>query len=145
MADSLVTHQHRDFDCAVDAPFGEEDQYKMPLVPKIALILNINATMWAATITVVVTVLRHNNNIENIVAISNLILCFIVGAVVAGLSCCCDYAARRLYKIEASKKVARSSFAEICDVSAIGIVLASFGILVWGVWSLFSLSCVAFR
>lgn len=123
----------------------EEEAYRIPLAPKAALILNINAAIWAGAATAIVSVMRPESNIERIVALSNLILCLLVGAAVALLSCGCDRAARQLYKHEASKARAWLGVAEICDVSAICIVLASYGIFVWSAWSIVTLATQSFH
>ena len=134
------THADYEFDAT-----GEEKIYRIPVAPKIALILNVNAAIWAAAVTLIVTVMRTENNIERIVSLSNLIPSFLIGATVAALSCACDRVARGLYEREAKRAQAWRGVAEICDVSAVGVVLAAYAIFAWGIWSIVTLAALSFR
>ncbi|MCC3247027.1 hypothetical protein LG047_17165 [Methylocystis sp. WRRC1] len=142
MSDTFFSSHTHHQDDEHDAP---EEGYRIPLGPKVALILNINAAIWAAAVTVIVTVTRRENNIEQIASLSNLILCFLVGVVIAMLSCGCDRAARNMYRREAAQKKAWFGVAEICDISAVGALAAAFAIFAWGVWSIVMLAAMAYR
>lgn len=139
MSDIFLSTDSRESDGAF-ARADDDTAYRIPFAPKVALILNLNAAIWAGAVTVIISVMRPEHNIDRIVALSNLILCFLVGAAVAVLSCGCDRLARQLYRREARSERAWLGVAEICDVSAIGVVIASFGIFGWGGWTIVTLA-----
>lgn len=147
--ESLVQHtaleQHRvdsDWDSCLSTL--NDRHYSLPSMPKLSIIININAAILVAILTVVFTVMNHHRLIETIITFSNLMLCFTFGAIVAILSCLFDYKARSIYSAGASKKRFLADVAEIYDVCAFIIFTASLVIFVWGLYLTFSLVRGAF-
>ena len=113
--------------------------YSLPTIPKLSIIININAVILVAILTVVFTVMNHHKLIETIITFSNLMICFTFGAVVSILSCLFDYKARSIYSSGGSKKLLLADVAEIYDVCAFIIFAASMMIFVWGSYLTFYL------
>jgi hypothetical protein len=137
--------QHRvnsDWESCVSAL--NERPYSLPAMPKLSIIININAAILVAILTVVFTVMNHHKLIETIITFSNLMLCFTFGAIVSILSCLFDYKARAIYSSGASKKLLLVDVAEIYDVCAFIIFAASLMIFVWGSYLTFYLVRGAF-
>jgi len=127
-----------------NSPAGEESEYKLPRMPKLSLIININAAILAAILTVVFTIINQHKFIENIVHFSNLILCFAFGGIIAVMSCFFDYKARVIYTRAASKKRLIADVAETYDSCAFVIFGASLAIFAWGLYLTFYLVRNAF-
>jgi len=79
-----------------------------------------------------VTVMNHHKLIETIITFSNLMLCFIFGAIVSIVACLFDYNARVIYGSGRPKKLLLVDVAEIYDVCAFMVFVASLMIFVWG-------------
>ncbi len=145
--ESLVQHtaleqHHSDWDSSLST--SNDRSYSLPAMPKLSIIININAAILVAILTVVFTVMNHHKLIETIITFSNLMLCFTFGAIVAILSCLFDYKARAIYISGASKKLILVDVAEIYDICAFIIFAASLMIFVWGSYLTFYLVRGAF-
>lgn len=112
----------------------EQTSYRIPAMPKLSIIVNINAAILAAIMTVVFTIIDQHKFIDTVVRFSSLILCFTFGSAVSLLSCAFDYKARKIYDGSASKKVLLLDVAEIFDMCAFMIFVASLAIFVWGAY-----------
>jgi hypothetical protein len=147
--ESLVQHTaleqyHVDSDWDSRLSTLNDRPYSLPAMPKLSIIININAAILVAILTVVFTVMNHHKLIETIITFSNLMLCFTFGAIVAILSCLFDYKARAIYSVGAPKKRLLADVAEIYDVCAFMIFAASLMIFVWGSYLTFYLVRGAF-
>ena len=118
--------------------------YSLPSMPKLSIIININAAILAAILTVVLTIMNQHRFIESIITFSSLILCFTFGAAVSTLSCLFDYKARMIYNTAESKKILLIDVAEIYDMCAFMIFVASLAIFSWGSYMTFYLVRGAF-
>lgn len=84
---------------------------------------------------IILTIMNQHDNIHEIVLLSKLALCFIVGAAVSMMSVILDLVARKMYLDETLKKGVISKFAEVVDFSSLGAIVASACVFAWGVWS----------
>jgi hypothetical protein len=108
--------------------------YSLPLIPKISLIMNFNAAIWTGVVILILAVVRKAVGVQQIVDLTSLMVCLFIGAAVAALSICFDVLARKLYKAEAGGAKTLSRWAEVFDFTAIGVMLASMGVFVWGLF-----------
>ena len=144
MQHTTLEQHHADSDWDSHLSPLNDSPYSLPAMPKLSIIININAAILAAILTVVFTVMSHHKLIETIITFSNLMLCFTFGAIVAILSCLFDYKARAIYSAGASKKLLHADIAEIYDVCAFIIFSASLMIFVCGLYLTFYLVRSAF-
>jgi hypothetical protein len=108
--------------------------YRIPLLPKIGIIINFSSAILSGILTVVFTIMDQHKFIQTILQFSNLMLCFAFGAVVAVIACIFDYRARHIYRSSASKKPIKADVADIYDVCALIIFVASLAIFTFGVY-----------
>ena len=141
---TALEQHHADSDWDSRLSTLNDRPYSLPAMPKLSIIININAAILVAILTVVFTVMNHHKLIETIIMFSNLMLCFTFGAIVSILSCLFDYKARAIYSSGASKKLLLVDVAEIYDVCAFMIFAASLMIFVWGSYLTFYLVRGAF-
>jgi hypothetical protein len=111
---------------------GFAGDYRLPALPKMSAIANINAAIAATILTVVFTIVNQHKLIESIVDFSNLILCFAFGAGVSLLSCVLDYRSRRLYRSAVGAKAYFVDVGNIYDSCAFCVFVASLAIFVFG-------------
>jgi hypothetical protein len=134
MTDISLEPDRRAPKSATQPPREAEVEFHLPILPKVGLIANIVAAIWMSVAAVVATLLNPPENVGLIVLFSNLILCFLTGAIVAGISSLVDWAAKKAYKSEATKKNIFSKCADVIDFSAVGFMVASLAVFSWGVW-----------
>jgi hypothetical protein len=134
MTDISFEPDHRAPRNAAESPTEAEVEFHLPILPKVGLIVNIVAAIWMTVAAVIATLLNPHENIGLIVLFSNLVLCFLTGAIVAGISSLVDWAAKKAYKSEATRKSILSKCADVIDFSAVGFMVASLAVFSWGVW-----------
>jgi hypothetical protein len=144
VSDIVITKNYSKLDDVEDMPLFSMSEYRLPSLPKLSIIANINSAMLAAILTVVFTLVNQRSFIESIVYFSNLILCFGLGSIVAALSCIFDYMARNIYSNRSFKKLVIVDVAEIYETCALCVFVASLAILTWGLYMTFHLLRNAF-
>ncbi|MGA8172298.1 MAG: hypothetical protein WB816_15910 [Methylocystis sp.] len=139
MSDIVMTKHYRDLDRADDLPLLGVSEYRLPSLPKLSVIANMNSAILAMILTVVFTLINQHGFVESIVYFSNLILCFGLGSIIAAASCVFDYMARRIYNSGGYKKLVIMDIAEIYDACALCVFVASLAIFTWGLYMTFHL------
>lgn len=142
---NIVSQQHySDIDDATQLPQLYDFEYRLPPLPKVSVIANVNAAILAAILAVTLTLLDQHKFIDTVIYFSGLIPCFTFGAIVAVLSCFFDYRARTIYNKSISKKLLLIDIGEIHDACALWIFVASLTIFTWGCYLTFYLLRNAF-
>lgn len=135
MRSILSSNSDRSTEIAISAfSHDDEEAYHLPLGPKIALIINFNTALWTAITILILYIVKKYADVQHIIDLSNLMMCFFIGAAVAAASIWLDGAARNLYRMELTQHKKFTKWADVFDFSALGAMLASIVIFVWGCW-----------
>jgi membrane protein DedA with SNARE-associated domain len=135
MRSILTSTNDRSAEFAISAFSHDDDEaYNLPLWPKIALIINFNTAIWTAITILILYIIKKSADVQHIIDLSNLMMCFFIGAAVAAASIWLDGAARNLYRMERTRYNKFAKWADVFDFSALGAMLASIVIFVWGCW-----------
>ncbi len=71
-----IKTRHSDLDEVSNFRAISDSQYRLPMLPKISVILNINSAILAMILTVVFTIIDQHRLVDSIVYLSHLIFCF---------------------------------------------------------------------
>lgn len=130
----IISGERRSLLNGVSISHTEGFVYTLPILPKIGVVVNVNAAIALFIPIVLITLINRQDNVHSIVVLSKLIFCFWIGAAIAVSSGLCDYVARKMYQIEKLRQGFFWKCADLFDYSAVGMSFASMVIFCWGAW-----------
>ena len=110
-------------------------RYRLPRLPKLSLIANVNAAIMAAILTIIFTIPDQHKLAVPSSYFLYLVSFFAFGAAAAISSCFFDYKAKETYSKSVSDIVLLLGVAEIYDACALWIFITSLAIFAWGSYS----------
>jgi hypothetical protein len=110
----------------------KEAQYRLPALPKMSIVFNINAAILSPILTVLFALVNRHAFLENAGYLIIMIAYFTFGSLVAVASCIFDYKATCVYNKSTTKKRTFVDFAEICDGCVFVTYMASLVIFTSG-------------
>ena len=83
----------------------KEAQYRLHALPKMSIVININAAILSAILIVLVAIINRHALLENVSYFITMIACFTSGSLVAVVSCIFDYKASCIYNKSTKKRM----------------------------------------
>jgi len=134
MTDFTASKVHAHYRDQDDNDDGDQEAQDLPIIPKLAIVLNLNAAILTAITVIVIFAINNFKGSEQIYTIATLIPCFLIGSAVAVLSVALDHLARSLHASGAGAPSRYAKFAEIFYYSALSVLFASLAIFGWTLW-----------
>jgi hypothetical protein len=112
--------------------------HELPPLVKIAIAINLNAALLLSVTIMIISTVNNFKGIDQIYTLALLLPCFFIGSGAAVCSTALDQVTRALHdsKTAIANKLRR--FVDICDYSALSLLLASFAIFGWSFWQVVS-------